>query len=164
LEFSKNYFSSNIYRKFSLIPFWFFTRIANHLSQARLKENAVSPDFPLVVVYPVDSEIRLIQLASGVDASVEPLLKHAGLVCELGGPIEVAMNGITGTSRRIRQFLTSESNDLDYEMLAMLKEEFNEPAGRARRKENMRERLRLVHPQPSQTPEPEAAASDTPEP
>lgn len=71
---------------------------------------------------------------------------------------------ITGTSRRIRQFLTSESNDLDYEMLAMLKEEFNEPAGRARRKENMRERLRLVHPQPSQTPEPEAAASDTPEP
>lgn len=122
------------------------------------------PEFPLVVVYPVDSEIRLIQLASGIDASVEPLLKHAGLVCELGGQIEVAMNGITGTSRRIRQFLTTESNDLDYEMLVMLREEFNEPAGRARRKENMRERLRLVREQTDPAPDRSTDVSDTPEP
>ena len=120
----------------------------------------VSPEFPLVLVQTVDSDVRLIQLAPGVDASVEPLLKHAGLVCELGGPIEVAMNGITGTSRRIRQFLTTESNDLDHEMLVMLAEEFNEPAGRARRKENMRERLRLVREQTDQAPD----VSDTPEP
>ena len=120
----------------------------------------VSPEFPLILVHTVDSDVRLIQLAPGVDASVEPLLKHAGLVCELGGPIEVAMNGITGTSRRIRQFLTTESNDLDHEMLVMLAEEFNEPAGRARRKENMRERLRLVREQTDQAPD----VSDTPEP
>lgn len=121
----------------------------------------VSPEFPLILVHTVDSDVRLIQLAPGVDASVEPLLKHAGLVCELGGPIEAAMNGITGTSRRIRQFLTSESNTLDYELLVMLAEEFNAPAARERRRDRVRARLSLIPggpdltgPDPSDTPEP----------
>lgn len=119
------------------------------------------PEFQLVVVHPIDSDIRLIQLAPGVDASVEPLLKHAGLVCELGSRIEVAMDGITGTSGRIRQFLTSESNTLDYELLVMLAEEFNAPAARERRRDRVRARLSLIPggpdltgPDPSDTPEP----------
>lgn len=121
----------------------------------------ITPEFPLVVVYPMDSDLRLIQLAPGVDASVEPLLKHAGLVCELGSRIEVAMDGITGTSGRIRQFLTSESNTLDYELLVMLAEEFNAPAARERRRDRVRARLSLIPggpeltgPDPSDTPEP----------
>lgn len=119
------------------------------------------PEFQLVVVHPIASDIRLIQLAPGVDASVEPLLKHAGLVCELGSRIEVAMDGIIGTSGRIRQFLTSESNTLDYELLVMLAEEFNAPAARERRRDRMRARLsvipggaELTGPNPSDTPEP----------
>lgn len=43
------------------------------------------PEFPLIVVTPVDSEIRLIQIGPGVNAAEEPLLSHAGLACELGG-------------------------------------------------------------------------------
>ena len=124
----------------------------------------MSAEFPLVVVHPVDSDVRLIQLAPGVDASVEPLLRHAGLVCELGSRVEVAMNGISGTSDCIRQFLTTEANDLDYELLVLLAEEFNDPAGRARRTNTMRARLRLVPEQTEPAPDRSADAWDAPEP
>jgi hypothetical protein len=124
----------------------------------------MTPEFPPVVIYPMESGLRLVELAPGVDASVEPLLSHAGLLCEFGNPMEVAMHGITGTSDRLRQFLTTATNVFDHEQLVLLAAEFNAPSERARRKENMRARLRLVHPQPAQTPEPDADAPDTPEP
>jgi|AntAceMinimDraft_1070359.scaffolds.fasta_scaffold124916_2 hypothetical protein len=39
---------------------------------------AERPSSPLIVVHPVDSNICLIQIAPGVDASAEPRLSHAG--------------------------------------------------------------------------------------
>lgn len=117
----------------------------------------MTPDFGLVVVYPMNTDLRLIQIAPGVDAAVEPLLKPAGLACTLGGRIEVAMEGIIGSSDCIRQFLTTESNPLDHALLVMLAAEFNDPGGRARRKKNTRPRLRLVQPE-------QVSDADTPEP
>lgn len=82
-------------------------------------------EFPLIVVHPIDSDIRLVQIAPGVDPSCEPLLSHAGLSCALGGHIEVSMNGMTGVADVIRQFLTSAGNDLSEELLTRLAEGMN---------------------------------------
>lgn len=72
---------------------------------------------PVIVVRQAGSNLCIVQIAPGADASVEPLLSHAGLACELGGPVTVAMGGITGRSDRVRQFLTSVDNDLEEEVL-----------------------------------------------
>ena len=120
------------------------------------------PEFPLIVVTPVDSEIRLIQIGPGVDASVEPLLSHAGLACELGGRIEVAMTGIAGSSDLIRQFLTTAGNDLTEEVLTVLAKELNSPARRFGVPPTMRTRIDQIRTDFDEVPE--SDPSDTPEP
>jgi hypothetical protein len=90
----------------------------------------MSDDTPRVIVHPLDSDIRLVQIAPGYDPSEEPLLKHAGLACELHGPIWVAMNGMSGVSDKIRQFLTTVNNDLDEDVLNLLREELSDPLRR----------------------------------
>jgi hypothetical protein len=90
----------------------------------------MSDDAPMVIVHPLDSDIRLVQIGPGYDPSEEPLLKHAGLACELHGPIWVAMNGISGVSDKIRQFLTTVNNDLDEDVLNLLREELSDPIRR----------------------------------
>lgn len=90
----------------------------------------MSDDVPIVVVHPIDSDIRLVQIGPGHDPSKEPLLKHAGLACEMHGPIWVAMNGVSGVSDKTRQFLTTINNDLDEEVLTILKEELSDPIRR----------------------------------
>ena len=136
----------------------------------------MSSEFPIVVVHPIDSDIRLIQLAPGVDASVEPLLKHAGLACELGGKVEVAMTGITGSSELIRQFLTTAGNDLTEEVLTVLAKELNSPARRFGVPPEMRTRIDQIRtdlddipdiqdvPNLQAQPDPEPDGSETPEP
>jgi hypothetical protein len=84
----------------------------------------------MVIVQPIASDIRLIQIGSGYDPSDEPLLKHAGLACEMHGPIWVAMNGISGVSDKTRQFLTTVNNDLDEEVLNLLRDEMSDPIRR----------------------------------
>lgn len=131
------------------------------------------PEFPLIVVTPVDSEIRLIQIGPGVNAAEEPLLSHAGLACELGGKVEVAMTGITGTSELIRQFLTTAGNDLTEEVLTVLAKELNSPARRFGVPPAMRTRIDQIRtdlddiPDRRVTwsdPDPEPDGSGTPEP
>lgn len=90
----------------------------------------MSDDVPMVIVQPIASDIRLIQIGSGYDPSDEPLLKHAGLACEMHGPIWVAMNGISGVSDKTRQFLTTVNNDLDEEVLNLLRDEMSDPIRR----------------------------------
>lgn len=90
----------------------------------------MSNDVPMVIVQPIASDIRLIQIGSGYDPSDEPLLKHAGLACEMHGPIWVAMNGISGVSDKTRQFLTTVNNDLDEEVLNLLRDEMSDPIRR----------------------------------
>lgn len=90
----------------------------------------MSQDVPIVVVHPIDSDIRLIQIGPGHDPADEPLLSYAGLACELRGPIWVAMNGISGVSDKTRQFLTSVNNDLDEDVLMLLAEELSDPIRR----------------------------------
>lgn len=99
------------------------------------------PEFPYVIVSPIESDIRLVQLAPGVDPSVVPLLSHAGLACVLGGRIEIAMNGMTGVSDEIRQFLTTEGNDLSEELLTLLAEELSDPERRAELRSDVRGRI-----------------------
>ncbi|MFP1646208.1 hypothetical protein [Pontitalea aquivivens] len=120
------------------------------------------PEFPLIVVTPVDSEIRLIQIGPGVNAAEEPLLSHAGLACELGGKIEVAMTGITGTSELIRQFLTTVGNDLTREVLTALAKELNNPVRRFGVRPAMRTRIDQIRTDLDDTPK--SDPSDTPEP
>ncbi|RID89774.1 hypothetical protein D2N39_21435 [Gemmobacter lutimaris] len=120
------------------------------------------PEFPLIVVTPVDSEIRLIQIGPGVNAAEEPLLSHAGLACELGGKVEVAMTGITGTSELIRQFLTTVGNDLTREALTALAKELNSPARRFGVPPAMRTRIDQIRTDFDDVPE--SDPSDTPEP
>ena len=120
------------------------------------------PEFPLIVVTPVDSEIRLIQIGPGVNAAEEPLLSHAGLACELGGKIEVAMTGITGTSELIRQFLTTVGNDLTREVLTALAKELNNPVRRFGVRPTMRTRIDQIRTDLDDVPE--SDPSDTPEP
>jgi hypothetical protein len=131
------------------------------------------PEFPLIVVTPIDSDIRLIQIAPGVDTSVEPLLRHAGLACELGGKVEVAMTGISGSSELIRQFLTTAGNDLTEEVLTVLAKELNSPARRFGVPPAMRTRIDQIRtdlddiPDRRVTwsdPDPEPDGSGTPEP
>lgn len=90
----------------------------------------MSDDAPMVIVQPIASDIRLVQIGSGYDPSDEPLLKHAGLACEMHGPIWVAMNGISGVSDKTRQFLTTVNNDLDEEVLNLLRDEMSDPIRR----------------------------------
>ena len=90
----------------------------------------MSNDVPMVIVQPIASDIRLVQIGSGYDPSDEPLLKHAGLACEMHGPIWVAMNGISGVSDKTRQFLTTANNDLDEEVLNLLRDEMSDPIRR----------------------------------
>ena len=90
----------------------------------------MSNDVPMVIVQPIASDIRLVQIGSGYDPSDEPLLKHAGLACEMHGPIWVAMNGISGVSDKTRQFLTTVNNDLDEEVLNLLRDEMSDPIRR----------------------------------
>lgn len=99
------------------------------------------PEFTYVIVSPIESDIRLVQLAPGVDPSVVPILSHAGLACVLGGRIEVAMNGMTEVSDEMRQFLTTEGNDLSEELLTLLAEELNDPERRAELRSDMRGRI-----------------------
>jgi hypothetical protein len=91
----------------------------------------MSTDPPIVVAHPIDSDIRLVQIGPGFDPAVEPLLTHAGLACELHGPIWVAMGGMTGVSDKTRQFLTTIGNDLTEEVLTLLAEEMRDPIRRA---------------------------------
>ena len=90
----------------------------------------MSQDVPIVIVHPLDSDIRLVQIGPGHDPDDEPLLTHAGLACEMDGPIWVAMNGVSGVSDKTRQFLTTVNNDLDEEVLNILKEELSDPIRR----------------------------------
>ena len=99
------------------------------------------PEFPYVIVSPIESDIRLVQLAPGVDPSVVPILSQAGLACVLGGRIEVAMNGMTGVSGEIRQFLTTAGGDLSEELLTLLAEELNDPERRAELRSDLRGRI-----------------------
>lgn len=82
-------------------------------------------DVPIVVVHPIDSDIRLVQIDPGHDPAEEPLLTHAGLACEVTGRIWVAMDGISGVSDKTRQFLTTVGNDLDEDVLNILKQELS---------------------------------------
>lgn len=91
----------------------------------------MSTDPPIVVAHPIDSDIRLVQIGPGFDPADEPLLAHAGLACEMHGPIWVAMNGMTGVSDKTRQFLTTTGNDLTEEVLTLLAEELSDPVLRA---------------------------------
>lgn len=122
-----------------------------------------TPAFPLVVVHPIDSDIRLIQIAPGVDPSVEPLLSHAGLACELGGKVEVSMTGISGSSELIRQFLTTAGNDLTEEILTVLAEELNSPARRFGVQPAMRTRIDQIRTDLDDIPDRRVTRSD-PEP
>lgn len=88
-------------------------------------------DPPIVIAHPIDSDIRLVQIGPGYDPADEPLLAHAGLACELGGKIEVAMSGMTGISDKTRQFLTTIGNDLTEKVLTLLAEELSDPVLRA---------------------------------
>lgn len=85
---------------------------------------------PIIISHPIDSDIRMVQVGPGYDPACEPLLAHAGLTCELGGRIEVAMHGMSGVSDKTRQFLTTTRNDLTEEVLMLLAEELNDPVRR----------------------------------
>ena len=108
-------------------------------------------DSPITTSHPIDSDIRLVEIGHGFDPANERLLFHAGLTCEIGpgfdpghppllshewldwefgSPIEVSLTGISGVSDNTRQFLTTDGNDLTYEVLALLAEELNNPIRR----------------------------------
>ena len=51
------------------------------------------------------------------------------------------MNGMTEVSDEMRQFLTTEGNDLSEELLTLLAEELNDPERRAELRSDMRGRI-----------------------
>jgi antitoxin CcdA len=53
---------------------------------------------PFIVVYSVDSDIRIVQIATGADPSSHALLSHVGLVCDLGNKVHIASDGVQGDS------------------------------------------------------------------
>ena len=104
----------------------------------------MSTDPPIIVTHPLDSDIRLIQIGPGYDPADEPLLAHAGVACEVHGPIWVAMTGLTGVSDKTRQFLTTANNDLDEEVLNILAKELSDPIRRFPTEEIRRQRLEQI--------------------
>ncbi|MCL1629478.1 hypothetical protein M3N55_12125 [Roseibaca sp. V10] len=138
----------------------------------------MSTDPPIVVAHPIDSDIRLVQIGPGFDPADEPLLAHAGLACEMNGPIWVAMTGMTGVSDKTRQFLTTIRNDLTEEVLTLLAEEMRDPIRRAstvpihrRRMDQIKSDLddipvfpESVRDEPSLEEVPTPEPDDTPEP
>jgi len=99
---------------------------------------------PIIVVYPIDSDIRIVQIAPGADPSAEPLLLHVGLICDLGDKVYVAPDGVKGTSPHTRQFLTMVNNDLTEPMLTYLVEELNCPIYRSQTPPELRARMEQI--------------------
>jgi hypothetical protein len=99
---------------------------------------------PIIIVYPIDSDIRILQIAPFADPSKEPLLSHAGVVCNLGEDVRVALNGVTDRSPHTRQFLTTINNDLTEPVLTYLAEEFNCPTYRSQTSPELRARVQQI--------------------
>ena len=95
----------------------------------------------IIIVYPIDSDIRILQIAPWADPSTQPLLSHAGVVCNLGENVQVTLNGVTDRSPHTRQFLTTVNNDLTEPVLSYLAEEFNCPTYRSQTSPELRARV-----------------------
>ena len=108
---------------------------------------------PIIIVYPIDSEIRIVQIAPGADPSTQPLLSHAGLVCDLGDKVYVAPDGVKCTSPHTRQFLTMINNDLTEPMLTYLAEEFNCPTYRSQTSPELRARMDQIRKDTDNVPD-----------
>lgn len=79
----------------------------------------------LVTVVPSDPTIRLIRIGPGGDPSDEPLLSHAGLIINDEWHAEVALQGLTGVSRKLRRFLTRVEKNWDEMELKFIAESIN---------------------------------------
>lgn len=119
---------------------------------------------PIIVVYPIDSDIRIVQIAPGADPSTEPLLSHAGLACDLGDNVYVAPDGVKGTSPHTRQFLTTVNNDLAEPMLTYLAEEFNCPTYRSQTSPELRARMNQIRKDTDHVPDIDQPPLDDPSP
>jgi len=117
---------------------------------------------PIIVVYPIDSDIRIVQIAPGADPSTEPLLSHVGLICDLGDKVYVAPDGVKGTSPHTRQFLTMVNNDLTEPMLSLLAEEFNSPTYRSKTSPELRARMDQIRKDCADTHEVDQPPLDDP--
>lgn len=84
----------------------------------------LSPNI-LVTVVPSDPTIRLIRIDSGGDPSDEPLLSQAGLIINDKWHAEVALQGLTGVSRKLRRFWTRVGKDWDEMELKLIAESIN---------------------------------------
>lgn len=79
----------------------------------------------LVTVVPSDPTFRLIRIGPGVDPSDEPLLSHAGVIIDDKWHAEVALQGLTGVSRKLRRFWTRVGKDWDEMELKFMAESIN---------------------------------------
>jgi hypothetical protein len=130
--------------------FRFFTHVAESSSQKLLQESQMQ-NSPISVVYPLDSDIRIVQIAPWADPSKQPLLLHAGVVCNLGEDVHVALNGVTDRSPHTRQFLTTVNNDLTEPVLSYLAEEFNCPTYRSQTSPELRARVDQIRKDAEET-------------
>lgn len=79
----------------------------------------------LVTVIPSDPTVRLIRIDPGGDPSDEPLLSRAGVIINEKWHAEVALQGVTGVSRKLRRFWTRVGKDWDETELKFLAESIN---------------------------------------
>jgi hypothetical protein len=79
----------------------------------------------LVTVVPSDPTFRLIRIGPGGDPSDEPLLSHAGVIIDDKWHAEVALQGLTGVSRKLRRFWTRVGKDWDEMELKFMAESIN---------------------------------------
>jgi hypothetical protein len=79
----------------------------------------------LVTVDSSDPTVRLIRIDPGANPSNEPLLSRAGVIINDKWHAEVALQGVTGVSRKLRRFWTRVGKDLNEIELKFLAESIN---------------------------------------
>jgi hypothetical protein len=85
-------------------------------------------DMSTRVVYLLGSPLRIFYIPPGNDPASEPLLAHAGVILEEGQPATYTLNGLSGPSDKLREFITTVDNGMSPGLLLMIANRLNDPS------------------------------------
>ena len=84
-------------------------------------------DMSIKMTFLLGSPLRIFYIPPGKDPATEPLLSHGGVLLEEGRPATYSLNGLSGTSDKLREFITSVDNGMSPRLLLMIANRLNDP-------------------------------------